>query len=41
MDGASNNMDDKQMAKAMLYSLQEFIKNDGELPADDLTTMLE
>jgi predicted signal transduction protein with EAL and GGDEF domain len=41
MDGASNNMDDKQMAKAMLYSLQEFTKNDGELPADDLTTMLE
>ena len=41
MDGASNGMDDKQMAKAMLYSLQEFTKNDGELPAGDLTTMLE
>jgi len=41
MDGASNGMDDKQMAKAMLYSLQEFTKNDGELPAGNLTTMLE
>lgn len=41
MDGASNGMDDKQMAKAMLYSLQEFTKNDGEMPSGDLSTMLE
>lgn len=41
MDGASNGMDDKQMAKAMLYSLQEFTQNDGEMPVGDLSTMLE
>lgn len=41
MDASSKGMDDKQLAKAMMYSLQEFTKNDGELPEGDLTSMLE
>ncbi len=41
VDAKAGGMDDKQLAKAMLYSLQEFTKNDGELPEGDLSTILE
>ncbi len=41
VDAKAGGMDDKQLAKAMLYSLQEFTKHDGELPEGDLNTILE
>jgi EAL domain-containing protein (putative c-di-GMP-specific phosphodiesterase class I) len=41
MDADASGMDDKQLAKAMLYSLQEFTKNDGELPEGNLNELLE
>jgi len=41
VDAKAGGMDDKQLAKAMLYSLQEFTRNDGEMPDGDLNTILE
>lgn len=41
VDAKVGGMDDKQLAKAMLYSLQEFTKHDGELPDGDLNSILE
>jgi GGDEF domain-containing protein len=41
VDAKAGGMDDKQLAKAMLYSLQEFTKHDGELPPGDLNEILE
>ncbi len=41
MDADAHGMDDKQLAKAMVYSLQEFTRNDGELPEGDLNTLLQ
>jgi len=41
VDAKAGGMDDKQLAKAMLYSLQEFTKNDGEMPDGDLNSILE
>lgn len=41
VDAKAGGMDDKQLAKAMLYSLQEFTKHDGELPEGDLNAILE
>lgn len=41
IDADASGMDEQQMAKAMLYSLQEFTKNDGEIPDGDLASMLE
>lgn len=41
VDAKADGMDDKQLAKAMLYSLQEFTKHDGELPEGDLNEILE
>ncbi|MBO6520434.1 MAG: EAL domain-containing protein [Rhodospirillales bacterium] len=41
VDAKAGGMDDKQLAKAMLYSLQEFTKHDGELPEGDLNSILE
>lgn len=40
LDANSAGMDDKQLAKAMLYSLQEFTRNDGEMPEGDLADAL-
>ncbi len=41
VDAKASGMDDQQLAKAMMYSLQEFTKNDGVLPEGDLNTLLE
>ncbi|MBO6948711.1 MAG: sensor domain-containing phosphodiesterase [Rhodospirillales bacterium] len=41
VDAKAGGMDDKQLAKAMLYSLQEFTKHDGEIPEGDLNSILE
>lgn len=41
IDAKAGGMDDKQLAKAMLYSLQEFTQHDGELPDGDLHEILE
>lgn len=34
-------MDDQQLAKAMMYSLQEFTRNGGDIPEGDLSAALE
>lgn len=41
MDAGAAGMDEKQLAKAMLFSLQEFTREGGELPDGDLATALE
>lgn len=41
MDAASSGMDEKQLAKAMMYSLQEFTRNGGEMPDGDLAGALQ
>lgn len=41
MDASSSGMDDKQLAKAMLFSLQEFTREGGEMPDGNLATALE
>lgn len=41
MDAGASGMDEKQLAKAMLFSLQEFTREGGELPDGDLATALE
>ncbi len=41
VDADASGMDEQQMAKAMLYSLQEFTRNDGEMPEGDLASLLE
>ncbi len=41
MDADSSGMDNKQLAKAMLYSLQEFTRNDGEMPDGNLSDALQ
>ncbi len=41
VDTDASGMDEQQMAKAMMYSLQEFTRNDGEMPEGDLASLLE
>lgn len=41
MDASATGMDEKQLAKAMLFSLQEFTRNDGVLPEGDLADALQ
>ncbi|MDP4797068.1 MAG: sensor domain-containing phosphodiesterase, partial [Rhodospirillales bacterium] len=41
VDAKATGMDDQQLAKAMMYSLQEFTKNDGVMPEGDLNSLLE
>ena len=41
VDANAAGMDNKQLAKAMLYSLQEFTRNDGEMPSGDLSDALQ
>lgn len=40
MDAASSGMDDQQLAKAMMFSLQEFTRS-GEAPDGDLSTAIQ
>lgn len=37
----ANGMDDQQLAKAMMYSLQEFTRNGGDVPEGELSSALE
>lgn len=41
MDAATTDMDEQQLAKAMLYSLQEFTRNGGTMPEGDLSSALQ
>lgn len=37
----TSGMDDQQLAKAMMYSLQEFTKNGGDVPEGDLSAAIQ
>ena len=37
----ASGMDDQQLAKAMMYSLQEFTKNGGDVPEGDLSAAIQ
>lgn len=41
VDAGTSGMDDQQLAKAMMYSLQEFTRNGGEAPEGDLSTAIQ
>lgn len=41
VDAGASGMDDQQLAKAMMYSLQEFTRTGGDVPEGDLSSALE